>query len=172
MGELMHVQPFVREAGWELPSSLDELVAPDDPVRFVAVYLDAFTDVDWERLGIRWKEGGRGSHGYHPVVLLAAWVWGFMTGVRSSRRLETACRDRVSLLWLTGNQRPDHNALWRFYTVHRAGMRHLLTQSVHVAVRAGLVDLASRRLMAPSFMPMRHGIGAMTPNDWSGSMSG
>jgi len=142
MGEIMHVQPFVREAGWELPTSLDDLVAPDDPVRFVAAYLDGFSGADWQRLDIRWQEGGRGSHGYHPVVLLAAWIWGFMTGVRSSRRLEAACRDRLSLLWLTGNHRPDHNALWRFYTAHRTGMRYLLTQSVHVAVRAGLVDLA------------------------------
>jgi transposase len=142
MDEPMHVRPFVREAGWELPSSLDALVAPNDPVRFVAAYIDGFTDVDWQSLGIRWQEGGRGAHGYHPAILLSAWIWGFMTGVRSSRRLEAACRDRLSLVWLTGNQHPDHNTLWRFYEAHRAGMRYLLTHSVHVAIRAGLVDLA------------------------------
>ena len=142
MGKVMHVRPFVREASWALPASLDALVAPDDPVRFVAAYLDGFTEADWQQLGIRWQEGGRGAHGYHPVVLLAAWIWGFMTGVRSSRRLEAACWDRLSLLWLTGQQRPDHNALWRFYQAHRSGMRSLLRQSVHVAIRTGLVDLA------------------------------
>jgi transposase len=142
MDECMHVRPFVREAGWGLPGSLDEMVAADDPVRFVGAYIDGLTDEDWTSLGIRWQEGGKGSHGYHPTVLLGAWIWGFMTGMRSSRRLEAACALRLDLRWLTGNQVPDHNTLWRFYQAHRAGMRYLLTHSVHLAVRAGLIDLA------------------------------
>jgi transposase len=138
----MRVRPFVREAGWELPSSLDDLVAADHPVRFVAQYVDGLAATEWQSMGIEWQEGGAGSHGYHPKALLAAWLWGFMTGVRSSRRLETACREQVGMLWLTGGQQPDHNTLWRFYQAHRAGMRSLLTDTVRVAVRLGLVDLA------------------------------
>ena len=42
-----------------------------------------------------------------------------MTGVRSCRKLETACRDQIPYLWLTGWQHPDHNTLWRFYKGHR-----------------------------------------------------
>jgi transposase len=142
MEKRMHVQPFVREAGWELPASLDALLPARHPVRFVAQYVDGLTDDDWQQLGVRWQEGGQGAHGYHPRVLLAAWLWGFMSGVRSSRRLEAACTDHLSCLWLTGGQHPDHNTLWRFYQAHRAGMRSLLTDTVRMAVRLGLVDLA------------------------------
>ena len=142
MNEPMHVRPFVREAGWALPASLDTLLPANHPVRFVAQYVDDLTTEDWLELGIRWQEGGPGSHGYHPLVLLAAWLWGFMSGIRSSRRLEAACIDQLSFLWLTGGQRPDHNTLWRFYQAHRAGMRYLLTDTVRMAVRLGLVDLA------------------------------
>lgn len=138
----MRVRPFSREAGWELPASLDELLPATHPVRFVAQYVDELTQEDWLQLGISWQEGGAGAHGYHPRVLLAAWLWGFMSGVRSSRRLEAACTDQLSCLWLTGGQRPDHNTLWRFYQAHRAGMRYLLTDTVRMAVRLGLVDLA------------------------------
>lgn len=138
----MRVRPFSREAGWELPASLDALLPVDHPVRFVAQYVDGLTDEDWQQLGISWQEGGQGSHGYHPRVLVAAWLWGFMSGVRSSRRLEAACRDHLSCLWLTGGQCPDHNTLWRFYQAHRAGMRYFLTDTVRTAVRIGLVDLA------------------------------
>lgn len=138
----MHVRPFRREAGWELPASLDTLLPSDHPVRFVAQYVDALTAEDWQELGIAWQEGGQGAHGYHPHVLLGAWIWGFMTGVRSSRRLEAACRDQLSCLWLTGGQQPDHNTLSRFYQAHRAGMRYLLADTVRTAVRLGLVDLA------------------------------
>jgi transposase len=138
----MRVRPFVREAGWELPASLDDVLPATHPVRFVAHYVDSLTEDDWQQLGIQWQEGGQGAHGYHPRVLLAAWVWGFMSGVRSSRRLEAACTDQLSCLWLTGGQCPDHNTLWRFYQAHRAGMRHLLTDTVRTAVELGLVDLA------------------------------
>lgn len=65
-----------------------------------------------------------------------------MTGVRSSRKLEAACRDQVPYWWLTGRQFPDHTTLWRFYQTHRQQMRTLLKRTVRTAVRLGLVDVA------------------------------
>jgi len=62
-----------------------------------------------------------------------------MTGIRSSRRLENACRDQISFLWLTGWQRPDHNTLWRFYQTHRSALRSLLRHTVRTAIAVGLV---------------------------------
>ena len=64
-----------------------------------------------------------------------------MTGVRSSRKLEAACRDQIPYLWLTGCQRPDHVTLWRFYHAHRDG-RKLLKRTVKTAVKMELVELA------------------------------
>ncbi len=65
-----------------------------------------------------------------------------MTGVRSSRKLEAACRDQIPYLWLTGWQHPDHNTLWRFYKGHRQAMRKLFERAVRTAVAMQLVDLA------------------------------
>lgn len=79
---------------------------------------------------------------YHPRALLSVWLYGFMTGVRSSRKLEAACRDQIPYLWLTGWQHPDHNTLWRFYQGHRREMRTLMKCTVGIAVEVGLVDLA------------------------------
>jgi transposase len=131
-----------RETGWQLPSSLDTLIPADHAVRFVAAYLDGLDATDWTHLGINLVSKERGASRYHPTVLLAIWLWGFMQGVRSSRKLEAACHEMLSYRWLTGQQTPDHNTLWRFYQAHRASMRYLLTHSVQSAVRAGLVDLA------------------------------
>ncbi len=131
-----------REAGWHLPSSLDVLIPADHAVRFVAAYVDSLERADWTHLGITLQAKERGAPRYHPAVLLAIWLWGFMQGVRSARKLEGACGEMLSYRWLTGQQIPDHNTLWRFYRTHRAGMRYLLTHSVQMAVKAGLVDLA------------------------------
>jgi len=54
-------------------------------------------------------------------VLTSVWVWGFMSGIRSARGLERACREQIPVRWLTANQTPDHNTLWRFYQAHRDG---------------------------------------------------
>lgn len=131
-----------REAGWQLPPSLDSLLAADHPVRFVAAYLESLDASDWTQLGISLQSAERGASRYHPRILLGLWVWGFMQGVRSARKLEVAAQELLSYRWLAGQQPPDHNTLWRFYQAHRAGMRYLLTHSVRLAVRAGLVDLA------------------------------
>jgi transposase len=139
---LMPQRSGERETGWQLPSSLDTLIAADHAVRFVAAYLDGLDATDWSHLGIDRNPKARGAPRYHPKVLLSIWLWGFMQGVRSSRKLEAACVEVLSYRWLSGQQTPDHNTLWRFYQAHRAGMRYLLTHSVQMAVRAGLVDLA------------------------------
>ena len=83
-----------------------------------------------------------GAPAYHPRALLSVWLYGFMTGVRSCRKLEAACRDQIPYLWLTGWQYPDHNTLWRFYKGHRQAMRKLFERTVRTAVAMKLVDLA------------------------------
>ena len=70
-----------------------------------------------------------GAPAYHPRALLSVWLYGFMTGVRSCRKLEAACRDQIPYLWLTGWQHPDHNTLWRFYRGHRQAMRKLFERN-------------------------------------------
>src|SRR5215211_457942 len=135
-------RPFGREWTFLFPPTLDELVPADHPARYVAMFVDGLTRADWLELGVAPDGGARGAPGYAPQALLGAWLYGFMTGVRSSRKLEGACRDRVPYLWLTGWQRPDHNTLWRFYRAHRTGMRVLLKRTVRVAIETGLVDLA------------------------------
>ena len=83
-----------------------------------------------------------GAPANHPRALLSVWLYGFMTNVRSCRKLEAACRDQISYLWLTGWQHPDHNTLWRFYQRHRRSMRELFRRTVRTAVSMELVDLA------------------------------
>lgn len=133
---------FSRSGTWMFPPTLEELVAADHPARFVGAFVDALDRASWGELGIALDGEARGAAGYHPRALLGVWLYGFMTGVRSSRKLERACWDQLPYLWLTAWQRPDHNTLWRFYQLHREGMRKLLKRTVQTAVRTGLVDLA------------------------------
>ena len=138
----MPLRPMGREQMWMLPPTLDELLPLDHPARFVAEFVDALDRDAWAELGVDIEGDSMGAPAYHPRALLSVWLYGFMTGVRSCRKLEAACRDQIPYLWLTGWQHPDHNTLWRFYKGHRQAMRKLFERTVRTAVTMKLVDLA------------------------------
>jgi len=138
----MPLRSFNREQAWLLPPTLGELIPIDHHARFVAEFVDSLDREAWIELEVSPDGEPLGAPAYHPRALLSVWLYGFMTGIRSSRKLEAACRDQVPFLWLTGWQHPDHNTLWRFYQAHRQPMRRLLKYTVATAVKLGLVDLA------------------------------
>jgi transposase len=57
---------------------------------------------------------GRGSKAYHPATLLGILVYGYATGVFSSRRLEQATYDSVAFRFIAANLHPDHDSLAAF----------------------------------------------------------
>ncbi len=138
----MPLRDMDREQMWLLPPSLDDLLPLDHPARFVAEFVDALDRGGWSELGVEIDGDPMGAPAYHPRALLSVWLYGFMTGVRSCRKLEAACRDQIPYLWLTGWQHPDHNTLWRFYKGHRQAMRKLFERTVRTAVTMKLLDLA------------------------------
>ncbi|MDO8687550.1 MAG: IS1182 family transposase [Dehalococcoidales bacterium] len=142
----MPLRPLNRQQAWILPPTIGELIPADHPARFVAEFVDTLGPAAWIELGIGMDGETLGAPAYHPRALLCVWLYGFMTGIRSSRKLEAACRDQVPYLWLTGFQHPDHNTLWRFYQAHRDAMRRLLKYTVATAIELNLVDLAVQAL--------------------------
>jgi transposase len=135
-------RPLIRQQAWLPPPTLDQLLPEDHPARFVAAFVDSLDRLTWAELGVDLEGQESGAPAYHPRGLLGVWPYGFMTGVRSSRKLEAACRDQIPYLWLTGWQHPDHNTLWRFYQAHCGAMRRMLKHTVATAVELGPVDLA------------------------------
>ena len=137
----MPLRDMDREQMWLLPPSLDELLPLDHPARFLAEFVDVLDKEGWAELGVEIEGDPLGAPAYHPRALLCVWLYGFMTGVRSCRKLEAACWHQISYLWLTGWQHPDHNTRRRFYKVHRQAMRSLFRRTVRTAVTMKLVDL-------------------------------
>ncbi|TSD81231.1 transposase, partial [Mycobacterium sp. KBS0706] len=79
-----------------LPTRLEDYVAADAAVRVI----DAFADgLDLSVLGFgRAVPAATGRPGYDPRDLLKLYVWGYFNEVRSSRRLERACRRDVEAM--------------------------------------------------------------------------
>ena len=134
-------QPIAPDYGQQflLPPALEDWVPKDHPVRFIRELVD---QQDLARLGFAMPISNEGRPAYAPSLLLKIWLWGYYHRLRSTRKLEAACRDQISLLWLSGMIAPDHNSLWRFWRDNKAALRQLFKQSVELAVKAGVVGLA------------------------------
>jgi transposase len=92
-----------------LPPSLDELIAPNHPVRAVAAILDG---IDISSLVQLYKPGGTSS--YHPRMLLKVLVYAYINNIYSSRKIEEAVNQNIHFMWLAGMSKPDHNTINRF----------------------------------------------------------
>jgi len=97
--------------------------------------------LDLRKLGFKHHDSEEGAPGYAPDLLLKVWLYGYMTKIRTSRPLEAACREHMSLVWLTGNNAPDHNTLWRFVHENADSMKLVFKEAVKVALDAGLVGM-------------------------------
>jgi transposase len=70
-----------------------------------------------ERLDLRMIEdsyAGRGERAYRPKMLVALLLYGYATGVFSSRKLERACFDSVAFRFIAANTSPDHDTIADF----------------------------------------------------------
>jgi len=73
--------------------------------------------------------------------MVKVWLYGYMMGVRSSRKLERALHEDLGFRVLSGNQQPDHWTLSDFRRRHHQALGDLFGQTVKAAAEAGLVKL-------------------------------
>jgi transposase len=83
----------------------------------------------------------RGFPPYHPAMMTALLLYGYCRGIRSSRKLEQSCEERVDFMAVTGMAKPDHSRISEFRRRHRAALSGLFAQVVTLCREAGLVTL-------------------------------
>lgn len=83
----------------------------------------------------------RGFPPYHPAMMTALLLYGYCRGIRSSRKLEQSCEERVDFMAVTGMAKPDHSRISEFRRRHRAALQGLFAQVVTLCGEAGLVTL-------------------------------
>jgi transposase len=138
-------RPIAPDYGQQFlfPPALEDWVPSDHPARFLREFVE---QLDLSALGFAMPVAVEGRPPYHPSLLLKIWLYGYFHRIRSTRKLEAACGEHLSLLWLTGLIQPDHNSLWRFWRDNQTALRHIFKQTMQLAVRTGAVGLALQAL--------------------------
>jgi transposase len=116
-----HITGVDRAQTLLLPETIEDYVAPENPVRF----LDAFVaSLDLHALGFsRAIAAYTGRPAYDPGVLLRLYLYGYLHRIRSSRQLEKECHRNVEVLWLLRKLAPDFKTIADFRRDHRAGFK-------------------------------------------------
>jgi transposase len=87
--------------------------------------------------------GGRGSAAYHPAQLLSLLVYGYATGVFSSRKIERATFDSVAFRFIAAGSHPDHDTLATFRRRFLDELAGIFVQVLELAQEMKLLKLGT-----------------------------
>jgi transposase len=133
--------PVDRDTAYLLPPSVDERLPADHLARFVAEVIDR---LDLSELTNQYA--GRGSAAHHPAVLLGLLVYGYASGVHSSRKIERATYDSVAFRYVAANTHPDHDTLATFRRRFLKEVEALFVQVLVLAREMKLLKLGHSAL--------------------------
>jgi transposase len=119
------------------PESMEDYIAPDDPVRAYDAFIEA---LDFRDFGITLDSNKVGNSEYHPQAMLKLLVYGYSYGIRSSRKLERATHHNLSFIWLTSGLKPDHKTIAEFRRRHRSALANVLKQCAKICIKLNLIE--------------------------------
>jgi transposase len=131
-------RPIDRATPYLLPPSVDDWLPKDHLARFVVDIVDQL-DVS----GLTRQYRGSGSAAYHPSVMLGLLIYGYATGVYSSRRIEAATHDSIAFRYIAANEQPDHDSLCTFRRRFLKELKELFVQVLGIARQMKLLQLGT-----------------------------
>jgi len=126
------------DAALDLTVRLGDCLPPDHLARFV---VDSVALLDLSTLYARY--GSRGGEPYAPEVLLAVLLYGYATGVCSSRKIERATYESVPFRFIAGHRHPDHDTIATFRRTFLPDLKGLCVQGLLLAQEAGVLTLGT-----------------------------
>jgi transposase len=126
-------QPFL------LSPSLQDWLPEGHLARFVA---DVTNELDLSAIYAEYERNdGRGLSAYHPLLLTRLLLYGYSTGMTSSRAIEKATYDNLAFRYLAADQHPDHDTIASFRQEHLEALAGLFVQALRLCSKAGLIKL-------------------------------
>ncbi len=129
---------YDQDQSFLMPPSLRDWLPTDHLAHFVSELVDEVLDL--APFFASYTEV-RGFPPYHPRLMLKLLLYGYTTGVRSSRKIETRCHDDVAFRFLAANTAPDFRSIARFRARHLAALQALFLQALQLCQQAGMVKM-------------------------------
>jgi transposase len=118
--------------------SLEDKITAYNPVRFIEAFV---THIDLVKIGFEsraLKTEGRPS--FKTEVFLKLYLYGYLNGIRSSRRLEKECVRNIELQWLLEDIRPNYHSIADFRKDNPKALKQLFKLFVSFLKNADLIS--------------------------------
>ena len=133
-------RPYLPNQEMLLPPSLQEWLPEGHLAYFIGDTIDA---LDLSAFFARYAGGGARNQPFHPAMMVKILVYGYATGVFSSRKIERRLYEDVAFRMLAAGNFPRHRTIRDFRALHLSELSDLFGQVVKVAQELGLVKLGA-----------------------------
>ena len=123
-----------------LPSALQEWLPEGHLAYFISDTIDA---LDLSAFHARYAGGGPRNQPFHPVMMVKVLVYGYATGVFSSRKIARKLHEDVAFRVLAASNYPAHRTICDFRALHLEEFSALFVQVVKLARECGLAKLGT-----------------------------
>ena len=106
-------QTLNRHQDMLLPLRVEEFVSEDNSVRAIDAYVNT---LDIQSIGVNYAQGitQAGQPPYNPLAMLKLYLYGYLQGIRSSRKLESETQRNLEVIWLIEGLRPCYKSIANF----------------------------------------------------------
>ena len=131
-------RPYLPDQGLLLPTLLSEWLPEDHLAYFIS---DAVEAMDLDAFYARYEGDGRRRQPFDPRMMVKVLIYGYASGVFSSRKMARKLTEDVAFRVLSANNFPAHRTIREFRQLHLKEFSALFVQVVKLAREAGLVSL-------------------------------
>jgi transposase len=121
-----------------LPPSLRDWLSEDHLAYFVS---DVVEQLDLSKIHAVYEKDPRGQPPYDPQLMTKLLVYGYCTGVFSSRKIRKRLEEDVPFRVLAAGHMPDFRTLSDFRKIHLEALSGLFEQVLQMALEAGAMKL-------------------------------
>src|ERR1035437_5846616 len=131
-------RPYLPDQDLLLPPSLQEWLPEGHLVYFVS---DVVDQLDLSAVHAVYGEEKRGQPPYDPRLMIKLLVYGYCTGVFSSRRIQKRLQEDIPFKVLAAGNEPDFRTISDFRKIHIGTLQGLFEQVLEMALEVGAVKV-------------------------------
>src|SRR6266571_4873741 len=129
---------YLPEQDLLLPPSLRQWLDEDHLVYFVSEVVD---QLELSAIHAVYEQEQRGQPPYDPRLMTKLLVYGYCTGVFSSRRIQKRLREDIAFKVLAAGNEPDFRTISDFRKIHIGTLQNLFEQILAMALECGAIKL-------------------------------
>ena len=133
-------RPYEPQQEMLLPASLQDWLPKGHLAYFIGDTVDA---LDLKAFYARYAGTGARNQPFHPAMMVKLLVYGYATGVFSSRKMERRLHEDLAFRMLGAGNFPRHRTIRDFRALHLSALSDLFVQVVRLAGEMGLVKLGT-----------------------------